>query len=149
MQPSAAPPRPPCGGAAEDTPPPSESLMPYDLLDMASHGLLHAAPTTVLLYLLVTTQLTIFSVTLYLHRSQSHRSVDFHPALAHAFRFWCWLTTAMVTREWVAIHRKHHAHCETERDPHSPQIFGIGKLIGSGTELYMAARADSDLLTRF
>jgi stearoyl-CoA desaturase (delta-9 desaturase) len=119
------------------------------LLNHASNGIIPTSLVAKLAFLLVMTQLTILSVTLYLHRSQSHRSVDFHPALAHAFRFWCWLTTAMVTREWVAIHRKHHAHCETERDPHSPQIFGIGKLIGSGTELYMAARADSDLLTRF
>src|SRR6185312_7208093 len=149
MQPSAAPPRPPCGGAAEDTPTPSESLMPYDLLDMASHGLLHAAPTTVLLYLLVTTQLTIFSVTLYLHRSQTHRSVDFHPALAHFFRFWSWLTTAVVTREWVAVHRKHHAHADTAQDPHSPYIVGIRRLLWEGSELYTAARHDGKLLAKY
>ena len=75
--------------------------------------------------------------------------MDFHPALAHCFRFWSWLTTAMVTKEWVAIHRKHHAHCETELDPHSPQVFGIGKLVWGGTELYMAARSDEHLLSQF
>jgi stearoyl-CoA desaturase (delta-9 desaturase) len=119
------------------------------LLNHASNGFVHAGLVAKLGFLLVMTQLTILSVTLYLHRSQSHRSVEFHPALAHAFRFWCWLTTAMVTRDWVAIHRKHHAHCETELDPHSPQVFGIAKLVFSGTELYMAARAEPDLVARF
>jgi len=119
------------------------------LLNHAANGLIPTSLVAKLVFLLVMTQLTILSVTLYLHRSQSHRSVDFHPALAHAFRFWCWLTTAMVTRDWVAIHRKHHAHCETELDPHSPQMFGLGKLVFGGTELYMAARADPDLRARF
>lgn len=120
-----------------------------DLLDMASHGLLHTGPTTVLLYLLVTTQLTIFSVTLYLHRSQTHRSVDFHPALAHFFRFWNWLTTAVVTREWVAVHRKHHAYADTAQDPHSPYIVGIRRLLCEGSELYTAARHDGKLLAKY
>jgi stearoyl-CoA desaturase (delta-9 desaturase) len=119
------------------------------LLDHASYGFIHAGLGAKLVSLLVMTQLTILTVTLYLHRSQSHRSVAFHPALAHAFRFWSWLTTAMVTKEWVAIHRKHHAHCETDLDPHSPQVHGIGKLIWNGTELYMDARGDSNLLSRF
>ena len=94
-----------------------------------------------LVVLLVFTQLTIFSVTLYLHRSQAHRGVDFHPALNHFFRFWTWLTTSMITREWVAIHRKHHAKVETEEDPHSPQTRGIGKVFWQGVELYREARA--------
>ena len=119
------------------------------LLDLLSNGIAQAGLGAKLVFLLVMTQLTILTVTLYLHRSQSHRSVDFHPALAHFFRFWSWLTTAMVTKEWVAIHRKHHAHCETELDPHSPQVFGIGKLIWNGTELYMGARADQSLLPKF
>lgn len=119
------------------------------LLDLASNGTTHSGLGAKLLFLLVMTQLTILTVTLYLHRSQSHRAVDFHPALAHFFRFWSWLTTAMVTKEWVAIHRKHHAHCETELDPHSPQVFGIGKLVWNGTELYMEARADRNLLAKF
>jgi stearoyl-CoA desaturase (Delta-9 desaturase) len=119
------------------------------LLDLASHGLLNAGLGAMLLYLLVATQLTIFTVTLYLHRSQTHRSVDFHPVLAHAFRFWSWLTTAMVTREWVAVHRKHHAHADTEQDPHSPYIVGIHQLLWKGTELYTAARRDSRLLTTY
>ena len=92
--------------------------------------------------LLVFTQLTIFSVTLYLHRSQAHRGVDFHPVVSHFFRFWTWLTTSMITREWVAIHRKHHAKVETEEDPHSPQTRGIGKVFWEGVELYREARTD-------
>jgi len=120
-----------------------------DLPDMASHGLLHAGLGAMLLYVLVMTQLTIFTVTLYLHRSQTHRSVDFHPALAHFFRFWIWLTTAMVTREWVAVHRKHHAHADTAQDPHSPYIVGIRRLLCEGTELYAAARHDEGLLAKY
>jgi fatty-acid desaturase len=106
------------------------------LLDLASHGLLDTGPGAMLLYLFMTTQLTILTLSLYLHRSQTHRAVDFHPVLAHAFRFWSWLTTAMVTRGWVAVHRKHHAHVDTEQDPHSPYIVGIGQLLWKGTELY-------------
>jgi stearoyl-CoA desaturase (delta-9 desaturase) len=78
-------------------------------------------------------------VTLYLHRSQTHRGVDFHPVLAHFFRFWGWLTTGMVTREWVAVHRKHHAKVETEEDPHSPMIYGIKKVFWDGVSLYRDA----------
>ena len=92
-----------------------------------------------LVYMLVVTQLTIFTVTLYLHRSQTHRGVDFHPVLAHFFRFWGWLTTGMVTREWVAVHRKHHAKVETEEDPHSPMIYGIKKVFWDGVSLYRDA----------
>ncbi len=92
------------------------------------------------LVLLVFTQLTIFAVTLYLHRSQAHRGVDFHPVIAHFFRFWTWLTTSMITKEWVAIHRKHHAKVETEEDPHSPVTKGISTVIWRGVELYREAR---------
>nr|WP_296250353.1 fatty acid desaturase [uncultured Stenotrophomonas sp.] len=91
--------------------------------------------------LLVFTQLTIFAVTLYLHRSQAHRGVDFHPLVSHFFRFWVWLTTSMITREWVAIHRKHHAKVETEDDPHSPVTKGIRTVFWRGVELYREARA--------
>lgn len=112
------------------------------LLNFAAHGLAHASWLFIALFLLISTQLTIFSVTLYLHRSQAHRGVDFHPALAHFFRFWSWLTTGMITKEWVAVHRKHHAHCETEQDPHSPQIVGIRKVFFEGVELYRVATAN-------
>src|SRR5690242_21009237 len=116
------------------------------LLHFASNGLANAGWFTMLLYVLVTTQLTIFAVTLYLHRSQAHRGVDFHPLVAHVLRFWNWMSTGMVTREWVAVHRKHHAHCETEDDPHSPQVLGIKKVFFEGAELYRVAAAnDADM----
>ncbi|WP_101926244.1 MULTISPECIES: DesA family fatty acid desaturase [Luteimonas] len=114
--------------------------MPASLLDFLSSGLLQFGWVAMLVYLLVATQLTIFAVTLYLHRSQAHRGVDFHPVIAHFFRFWTWLTTSMITREWVAIHRKHHAKCETEDDPHSPRFKGIKTVFWQGVELYREAR---------
>jgi len=114
--------------------------MPTAILDFLAGGLLQFGWGAMLLWLLVATQLTIFSVTLYLHRSQAHRGVDFHPVIAHVFRFWTWLTTSMITREWVAIHRKHHAKCETEDDPHSPRFKGIRTVFWQGVELYREAR---------
>ena len=116
--------------------------MPASFLDFLAGGLLQTGWLALLVYFLIATQLTIFSVTLYLHRSQAHRGVDFHPLIAHFFRFWTWLTTSMITREWVAIHRKHHAKCETEEDPHSPVIKGIGMVFWRGVELYREARRD-------
>ena len=91
-------------------------------------------------YVLVTlalTHITIASVTIFLHRHQAHRAVDLHPAVSHFFRFWLWLTTGMVTKEWAAIHRKHHAKCETAEDPHSPQVHGINKVLWTGVLLYV------------
>ena len=85
---------------------------------------------------LVFTHITIASVTIYLHRCQAHRALDVHPIVSHFFRFWLWLSTGMVTKEWAAIHRKHHAFCETVNDPHSPQILGIKKVFWEGAELY-------------
>jgi stearoyl-CoA desaturase (delta-9 desaturase) len=114
--------------------------MPASFLEFLAGGLFQAGWGVLALYLLIATQLTIFSVTLYLHRSQAHRGVDFHPLLAHFFRFWTWLTTSMITREWVAIHRKHHAKCETEEDPHSPMQKGIKTVFWRGVELYREAR---------
>ena len=100
-------------------------------------------------YFLVVTQITIFSVTLYLHRCAAHRGVDMHPALAHVFRFWTWLTTAMVTKEWIAIHRKHHARCETEEDPHSPKTHGIAKVFFHGVTLYQKALKDRPMIEQY
>ena len=88
-------------------------------------GLAQATWWQVVLYTLVTTHITIAAVTIFLHRSQAHRALDLHPIPSHFFRFWLWLSTGMVTKEWVAIHRKHHAKCETEDDPHSPVTKGI------------------------
>ena len=116
--------------------------MPASLLDFLASGLLQSGWVGLFVYFLVVTQLTIFSVTLYLHRSQAHRGVDFHPVLAHFFRFWTWLTTSMITKEWAAIHRKHHAKCETEDDPHSPMHKGIGNVLWKGGDMYREARLD-------
>ncbi len=119
------------------------------ILDFLAGGLLHFSWVGMLVYLLVATQLTIFSVTLYLHRSQAHRGVDFHPLVAHVFRFWTWLTTSMVTREWVAIHRKHHAKCETAEDPHSPMQKGIKTVFWRGVELYRDARGQREDIEKY
>ena len=116
--------------------------MSASLIDFLAGGLLQFGWWEMLLYLLVVTQITIFTVTLYLHRSQAHRGVDFHPVLAHFFRFWSWLTTSMITREWAAIHRKHHAKCETEDDPHSPMHKGIGNVLWKGADMYRESRLD-------
>ena len=115
-------------------------LLDPSFLDFLAGGLLQFGWGGMLLYLLVATQITIFTVTLYLHRSQAHRGVDFHPVVAHFFRFWSWLTTSMITKEWAAIHRKHHAKCETEEDPHSPMHKGIGTVFWRGADLYREAR---------
>lgn len=98
---------------------------------------------------LVYTQITIVSVTLYLHRSQAHRCVQFHPALNHFFRFWIWLTTATDTKEWVAVHRKHHAFVEQLEDPHSPQIYGIKTVLLKGAELYKASAKNPATLEKY
>ena len=98
---------------------------------------------------LVTTHITISGVTIYLHRAMAHRSVDLHPIVAHFFRLWLWLTTGQVTRQWIAVHRKHHAKVETEEDPHSPQVYGIGKLLLTGTELYRIGARDPETVERY
>lgn len=97
---------------------------------------------------LVLTHITIVSVTLYLHRHSAHNSLELHPVLRHFFRFWLWLTTSINTKEWTAIHRKHHATCETENDPHSPVVKGIRKVLLEGAELYAEA-ATPETLERF
>jgi stearoyl-CoA desaturase (delta-9 desaturase) len=113
------------------------------------HGLTGAVWWQALLLGLVCTHLTIVSVTLYLHRHSAHRSLDLHPALAHGFRFWLWLTTGMKTKDWTAIHRKHHAKCEQVGDPHSPVVFGIKKVFWQGAELYRAEAQNPDTLARY
>jgi stearoyl-CoA desaturase (Delta-9 desaturase) len=94
-------------------------------------------------------QVTFMGVTLYLHRDATHRSLDLHPALRHFFRFWLWVTSGIVTREWVAVHRKHHARCETEEDPHSPVVFGLKKVLLEGAELYQVAARDPEVTEKF
>ncbi|WP_255989222.1 DesA family fatty acid desaturase [Chitinolyticbacter albus] len=98
---------------------------------------------------LVLTHITIASVTIYLHRHQAHRAIDLGPVPSHFFRFWLWLTTGMVTKQWAAIHRKHHARCETAEDPHSPQVLGINKVMWEGAELYRAESKNAETMEKF
>ena len=102
-----------------------------------------------LLVLAVTTHITIAAVTIFLHRSQAHRALDLHPIVSHFFRLWLWLTTGMVTREWVAIHRKHHAKCETAEDPHSPVVYGHWGVLRFGVDLYRKEARNADTITRY
>jgi stearoyl-CoA desaturase (Delta-9 desaturase) len=95
------------------------------------------------------THVTIAAVTIYLHRCQAHRALELHPLVSHFFRFWLWLTTGMVTKEWAAIHRKHHAKCETADDPHSPQIYGINRVLWAGVFLYVKESYNKETLERY
>jgi stearoyl-CoA desaturase (Delta-9 desaturase) len=95
------------------------------------------------------THVTIAAVTIFLHRCQAHRALELHPAVSHFFRFWLWLTTGMVTKEWAAIHRKHHAKCETAEDPHSPQIYGINRVLWGGVFLYVKESYNKETLERY
>ncbi|HLS79784.1 MAG TPA: fatty acid desaturase [Steroidobacter sp.] len=97
----------------------------------------------------VMVQFTFMAVTLYLHRDATHRSLDLHPALRHVFRFWLWMSSGILTREWVAVHRKHHARCETPDDPHSPVIFGLKKVLLEGAELYRAQARNPETIQKF
>ncbi len=118
-------------------------MIPQEVLSFMSGGLLDWPIWKVVVAALVLTHVTIAGVTIYLHRCQAHRALDLHPVVSHFFRGWLWLTTGMQTGEWAAIHRKHHAKCETAEDPHSPQVKGIRKVLLQGSELYMA-EADND-----
>ncbi|MFG6448065.1 fatty acid desaturase [Roseateles sp. BYS180W] len=119
------------------------------LLDWAIHGLTRASAWQVVVFTLVVTHITIAAVTIFLHRSQAHRALDLGPIPSHFFRFWLWMTTGMVTKQWVAIHRKHHAKCETEEDPHSPVTRGIKTVMLRGSELYRAEAKNEDTLARY
>jgi stearoyl-CoA desaturase (delta-9 desaturase) len=112
-------------------------------------GLLAPSPWGLVGATLLLTHVTIVAVTVYLHRHQAHRAIDLHPAMAHFFRFWLWLTTGMKTRDWVAIHRKHHARCETPDDPHSPQVLGLRRVLWQGAELYRAEAGRAETLERY
>src|SRR5690625_2726705 len=114
-----------------------------------ANGLLDWSWWQVALAALALTHVTIIAVTIFLHRSQAHRGLDLHPAVMHFFRFWLWLTTGMVTKEWVAIHRKHHARVEREGDPHSPVVFGLGMVFFRGAELYRNEAKNPETLKRF
>src|SRR5260370_29791943 len=95
---------------------------------------------------IVLTQITVAAVTIYLHRNQTHRALSLHPIVSHFFRFWLWLTTGMVTAQWVAIHRLHHAATDLPGDPHSPKLLGLKKVLWQGTELYKKAAQDQHMI---
>jgi len=119
------------------------------LVNLLSDGLTGASWWQIVLVTLVMTHITIASVTIFLHRNQAHRSLDLHPIASHFFRFWLWMTTGMVTKQWTAIHRKHHAKCEQAEDPHSPQIYGIKKVFWEGAELYRAESKNEETMARY
>jgi stearoyl-CoA desaturase (delta-9 desaturase) len=119
------------------------------VLSFLTNGITHATWWQIALFTLVVTHITIVAVTIFLHRSQTHRGLDLHPIASHFFRFWLWMTTGMVTKEWVAIHRKHHAKCEREEDPHSPMVYGIERVLFSGAELYRIESNNAETLKRF
>ena len=118
-------------------------------VDWLANGLLAASWWQIVLYTLVTTHITIASVTIYLHRHQAHRAMDLHAIPTHFFRLWLWLGTGQVTKEWVSIHRKHHAKCETAEDPHSPQAYGIKKVFWEGAELYRAESKNRETMSKY
>jgi stearoyl-CoA desaturase (delta-9 desaturase) len=113
----------------------------YGILDLPWWGYIVA--------ILILTHLTTISITLFLHRAQAHRALDLHPIVSHFCRFWLWLTTSMVTKRWVAVHRKHHAHCETAQDPHSPHVYGLKQVFWFGAELYGIESKNKETLERF
>ncbi|MDE2371162.1 MAG: fatty acid desaturase [Burkholderiales bacterium] len=119
------------------------------LVDWLAHGLFAASWWQVLLFTLVTTHITIVCVTVFLHRAQAHRALDLHAIPAHFFRFWLWIGTGMMTKDFVAVHRKHHAKCETVEDPHSPQTRGLKALLLTGVELYRAEAANPETLDKY
>ncbi len=118
-------------------------------LDWLAHGLWDVAWWQIVLYTLAMTHVTMISVTVFLHRHQAHRSLGLHPIASHFFRLWLWLTTGQVTKEWAAIHRKHHAKCEQEQDPHSPHVYGIKTVLLRGAELYRAESKNKETMARF
>jgi stearoyl-CoA desaturase (Delta-9 desaturase) len=119
------------------------------ILDFLANGLLHASGWQIFFYTLIMTHITIAGVTIYLHRCQAHRALDLHAIPSHFFRLWLWMTTGMVTKEWAAIHRKHHAKCEMEDDPHSPQVRGIKKVLLEGAELYRAESKNAETMEKY
>ena len=119
------------------------------LVDFISYGISKAELSSIIIYIFCVTHITIVAVTVFLHRCQAHRSLKLSPAISHFFRFWLWLTTGMVTKEWAAIHRKHHAKCESKGDPHSPQVKGISTVLWSGTELYRETAKDKECIEKY
>ena len=121
----------------------------FGFVDFLANGLTGATWWQMVLVALVFTHITIASVTIFLHRHQAHRSLDLHPIASHFFRFWLWLTTGQVTKEWAAVHRKHHAKCEQAEDPHSPHVHGIKTVLLQGAELYRKESKNKETLARY
>jgi stearoyl-CoA desaturase (delta-9 desaturase) len=119
------------------------------VIDWLARGVLDLSWWQIVLFALAMTHITIASVTIYLHRHQAHRALDLHAIPSHFFRLWLWLTTGMVTKQWAAIHRKHHAKCEQAEDPHSPQVYGIKKVFFEGAELYRAETKNKETMARY
>ena len=127
----------------------SDSAVFNGIVDWLANGALNLAWWQIVLVTLGLTHVTMISVTVYLHRHQAHRALDLHPIASHFFRFWLWLTTGQVTKEWTAIHRKHHAKCEQADDPHSPHVHGIKTVLLQGAELYRAESKNMETMARF
>jgi stearoyl-CoA desaturase (delta-9 desaturase) len=127
------------------------SLIPVvdTVLDFLMNGLTHSSGWQILLFTLAVTHVTIAAVTIFLHRCQAHRALELHAIPSHFFRFWLWMTTGMVTKEWAAIHRKHHAKCETIEDPHSPVALGIEKVLFEGAELYRVEAKNQETVEKY
>src|ERR1700733_14395181 len=130
-------------------PPQQEIALLNSLLEFLAPGLLHFSGGQLVVYTLAAPPITIIGVTVYLHRCQAHRALELHPIASHFFRFWLWMTTGMLTGQWAAIHRKHHAKCETEEDPHSPQTRGIWKVLLEGAELYRTEAKNEETMRKF
>lgn len=120
-----------------------------EILNFLETGLLDFSAWQIVLTVFISVQITLSGVSLFLHREQTHRGIKLHPVIQHFYRFWMWFTTGMLTKDWVAIHRKHHAHCETEEDPHSPQIHGIKKVLFHGVTLYTEERKNQETLDKY
>ena len=127
----------------------SDSAFVNSAIDWLANGLLDFSGWQVLFVILGLTHITIASVTIFLHRHQAHRALDLHPIASHFFRFWLWMTTGQVTKEWASIHRKHHAKCEQAEDPHSPHVHGIRTVLFSGAELYRKESKNKETLSRY
>ena len=119
------------------------------LVEWLAHGTWALSWWQIVLFALAMTHVTMISVTVFLHRHQAHRALDLHPIASHFFRFWLWLTTGQVTKEWASIHRKHHAKCEQADDPHSPHVHGIKKVLVQGAELYRAESKNKETIARY
>lgn len=119
------------------------------VLDFLLNGITHSSGWQILLFTLAVTHITIAAVTIFLHRCQAHRALDLHPIPSHFFRFWLWMTTGMVTKEWAAIHRKHHAKCESSEDPHSPVTRGIETVVFEGAELYRIEAKNRETIEKY